>query len=227
MCGRFNQTASAKKLKSEFGIKAFKCEEGEILPRYNIAPSQDVLVVRADLPRHERSASLMHWGLIPHWASDKRIAYKTINARAETVADKPSYRDAFKNRRCLIPATGFYEWQKLAQGKQPYHIRMQNAEPFAMAGLWEHWQDEDSGEEIESCTIIVTDANKLMSKIHARMPVILPATAWNTWLNPDFYERKTLQSLLRPYPAEEMDLYPISKEVNNPANDYSTLLTPH
>lgn len=226
MCGRFNQTASAQKLKTSFAIKAFNCDEAAITPRYNIAPSQDILVVRADLPRHERSASLMHWGLIPHWASDRHIAFRTINARAETIADKPSYRDAFKNRRCLIPATGFYEWQQLGRGKQPYHVRMRDAEPFAMAGVWEHWQDEQGGDEIESCSIVVTTANSLMATIHERMPVILPRGAWNTWLNPDFFERKTLLSLLKPYPGDEMDLYPIDKAVNNPENDYSTLLTP-
>lgn len=226
MCGRFNQSAPPQKLKSKFAIKAFACDEAAITPRYNITPSQDVLVVRADLPRHERSASLMHWGLVPHWAKDRQIAYKTINARAETIADKPSYRDAFRKRRCLIPATGFYEWQKLAKGKQPYHICIQNKEPFALAGLWERWHDKQSDEALDSCTIIVTDANRLMSRIHSRMPVILPESAWNTWLNPDFFERKTLESLLKPFPDKNMELYAIGKAVNNPANDSASLLRP-
>jgi putative SOS response-associated peptidase YedK len=164
----------------------------------------------------KRKLEILHWGLIPSWARDPAIGNKMINARAETVPKKPSFRSAFKKRRCLVLADGFYEWQKTDDGKQPYHIKMQDDSPFAFAGLWETWKN---GEEIRSCTIITTDANDLMSEIHHRMPVILHPEDYAMWLDPDFDEKEPLTSLLKPYPADTMEAYAVSRRVNKPSNN--------
>jgi len=156
-----------------------------------------------------REAVLLRWGLIPYWAKDEKFGYHTINARAETVDRKPAFRSAFKRRRCLIPATGFYEWKKLNRHKQPYHIRVKDRELFAFAGLWEHWRSPE-GKAIESCTIIVTDANEVLKSIHDRMPVILDPGDYDTWLDPDNRDVDRLRSLLRPYPPNRMEFWPVS-----------------
>ena len=165
---------------------------------------------------------MFHWGLIPSWAKDPAIGNKMINARAETVSEKPSFRSAFKKRRCLILADGFYEWQKTDDGKQPYHIKMEDDSPFAFAGLWEAW--DKYGEEIRSGTIITTDANDLMNEIHHRMPVILHPEDYGLWLDPDFDEKEALTSLLKPYPSDAMEAYPVSRRVNKPANNEPSVL---
>jgi putative SOS response-associated peptidase YedK len=166
----------------------------------------------------------LRWGLIPFWSKEAKTPYSTINARAETVATKPTYRQAFKQRRCLIPANGFFEWHKLDHGKQPYYIHLKDKRLMAFAGLWEHWEKE--GQIIESCSIIVTTANSLMTEIHDRMPVILKPEDYAIWLDPNLQDAKTLQSLLEPYPASEMTIYPIGTEVNSPRHNHPDLLTP-
>jgi putative SOS response-associated peptidase YedK len=167
----------------------------------------------------------MQWGLIPSWAKDPKIGNKLINARAETLAEKPSFRNAFKRRRCLVIADGFYEWQKLEKRKQPYYIKMQNGKPFAFAGLWESWQASPK-EAIVSCTIVTTAANSLMKPIHDRMPVILSLDECDRWLDSSVSEPQVLQSLLKPYNSEAMQAIPVSSTVNSPANERAECINP-
>ena len=182
MCGRYTLRTPVDSLVEAFDIVDYP---SSLTPSYNIAPTQEVAaVVEED---EKRKLEMFHWGLIPSWAKDPSIGNKMINARAETVSEKPSFRKAFKVRRCLILADGFYEWQKTDNGKQPYYIKMQDDSPFAFAGLWEIWQN---GEEIRSATIITTEANDLMNEIHHRMPVILPPEDYGMWLVPTSTRRK-------------------------------------
>ena len=193
--------------------------------RYNIAPTQTVPVV---LDSEPQEMAQLRWGLIPWWAKDMRIGSSLINARRETVASKPAFREAFKKRRCLIPADGFYEWQRIGDGKVPQHIWMLDREPFAFAGLWERWRDPALGPEVDllrTCTIITTDPNELMAEIHDRMPVILPRESYAEWLSPET-SAEALQSLLRPYPADRMEAYAISKRVNSPRYDDPSIVEP-
>jgi putative SOS response-associated peptidase YedK len=181
-------------------------------PRYNIAPTQAVAVVaNVAEPRIE----FFHWGFIPYWAKDPSIGSRMINARVETLAEKPVFRNAAKRRRCLIPADGFYEWKKNPDGtKTPMYIRMKSGKPFAFAGLWERWQSPD-GSEIRSCTVITGPANALVRDIHDRMPVIIPTELYHRWLSPHEVSAEEFQGLLGPYPAEEMQAVPVSRQVNN------------
>jgi len=217
MCGRYTLRTSPADLAEIFAV----LREPEIRPRYNIAPTQQVLVVRQ--PEEEREFALLRWGLIPSWAKDKKIASSLINARADTVATKPSFRSAFKKRRCLIVADGFYEWHRTDDGKQPYHFTMTDGKPFAFAGLWEHWHQGD--ETIESCSIITTDANELMEPLHNRMPVILPRDAYDVWLDCDVPGAE-VEKLLVPYPAKAMTATPVSTVVNNARNETHECLFP-
>jgi putative SOS response-associated peptidase YedK len=169
----------------------------------------------------------LRWGLIPSWAKDRKIGYRLIYARAETVAAKPSFRAAFEQRRCLIAADAFYEWPHTLHGKQPYLIRVRGGEPFAFAGLWEAWHDKATGERVESCTIIVGAANDLVRPIHDRMPIIVPPADFAAWLDPAVHEPAALLPLLKPYPAEEMDACAISARVNKPANEGPELIERH
>ena len=213
MCGRFALGWPSKNVKEHFHLP----EVPKLVPRYNIAPSQDVAVIRHLTEDRPRQLDMLHWGLIPHWAKDRKIGYKMINARAETLAEKPSFRTAFKKRRCLIAADGFYEWLHSGKIKQPYHIKLKDGNLFGFAGLWESWHDPEGG-RLESCTIITTGANALVKQIHDRMPVIIQPESYDLWL--DINTRKeTLQQLLRPYPAEEMVAYQVSSKVNSPKND--------
>lgn len=206
MCGRFTQTHSAAELVALFDLE----EIPEWQPRFNIAPTQ--LIPAIVEPGHLKS---LRWGLIPSWAKDPTIGAKLINARAETVSEKPSFRDAFKRRRCLIAADGYYEWKKQAGKKQPFYFQLESHHPFAFAGLWERWNSLE-GETIETCTIITTEANELAATVHDRMPVILGKANYDRWLDPDF---KTAQALLQPYPSKEMLSYPVSIAVNRPSHD--------
>ena len=184
-------------------------------PRYNVAPTQNVPIVRRPKDTDGRELVLARWGLIPSWAKDTKIGYRTINARAETVAEKPSFREAFKRRRCLVVADGFYEWQKQPGGKkQPYFISAASDGPLAFAGLWETWKDPE-GDRVESCTIIVTEANDLLRPIHDRMPVILQPGDFDPWLDAP---PQDAQTMLKPF-AGDMTLYPVSSRVNNVRND--------
>ncbi len=230
MCGRYTLQATHEELAKQFSADI---EDGSLFkPRYNIAPSQSVAVVRLKPDTTKRELVQLRWGLIPSWAKDPKIAYSTINAKAETVAVKPAFRSAFRKRRCLIPASGFYEWQQQGKQKQPMYIRLRDHHPFAFAGLWEHWDPKD-GEPIESCTIVTTEANEFMQRIHHRMPVILTPEDYEVWLDPVVQQLEGLQYLLRPspdllrrYSAVEMEAYPVSKMVNNPRNDLIQCVEP-
>ena len=214
MCGRFALYSDPFSLAKRFEAEALP----ELRPRYNVAPSQNTPIVREE--GGKRRFSLARWGLVPHWAKDTKIGYSTINARAETVAGKPAFRNAFRHWRCLIPADGFYEWQVIpgSKIKQPWFIVLRDREPMAFAGLWEQWRSPE-GEELESCSIIVTEANELMKPIHDRMPVILAPEDWDAWLETDAKDAEGLQNLLKPYLAEGMTAWPVSTKVNSPRND--------
>lgn len=218
MCGRYTLKTPVSVLAERFDIEE---PPSSITPSYNIAPTQQIATVLAE--NGKRKLEMLHWGLIPSWAKDPEVGNRMINARAETVAEKPSYRKAFQERRCLILADGFYEWQKTDNGKQPFYIRMEDESPFAFAGLWESWRN---GREIRSCTIITTDPNELAAPIHNRMPVILHSEDYEMWLDSDFDEREPLTSLLKPFPADAMEAYPVSRRVNKPSNNEPGVIEP-
>ncbi len=220
MCGRYTQTRSARQLAEAF--EADLNNELDLLPRYNIAPTQPMVVVRAT-PRG-REVALMRWGLIPSWAKDPSIGSKMINARCETVHEKPAYRSAFRSRRCLIPADGFYEWKKTGGRKQPMYIHRRDGQPLAFAGLWERWQGD--GEPVETCTILTTEPNALMAPIHDRMPVIVEPQDYAMWLDPKVHDDGQLARLLQPCAAERLMAYPVSSLVNSPKNDTTRCIEP-
>jgi putative SOS response-associated peptidase YedK len=221
MCGRFTQTATPAAIAQQFDVHNFPL----LKPRYNIAPSQPVATIRIDSKTMTRQLVLLRWGLIPSWAKDPKIGFHCINAKAETVAKKPSFRAAFRKRRCLVVATGFYEWQVQGKTKQPMWIGLKSRQPFAFAGLWEQWKPPE-GDTIESCTILTTEPNELMRPIHDRMPVVLPAEAYPQWLDPTVQDVDSLKTLLRPYPSEDLIAYPVSTLVNNPRHDVPECLEP-
>ena len=222
MCGRFTLASDPEMLQQVF----FDFEVPmNLSPRYNISPTQDV----ASVPNtREKQVEFFHWGLIPSWAKDPKIGNRMINARSETLAEKPSFRNAYKRRRCLVLADGYYEWQQIPGNrvKQPVYIRLKSQKPFAVAGLWEVWQSKDMDEPLKSCTIITCPPNALLEEIHHRMPVILPADAYAQWLSPDEQPVDALQPLLIPYPGEEMEAYPVSRFVNRPMNDSPECIAP-
>jgi len=214
MCGRYTLTAQPDQIVAAFGLPGIS----EYSPRYNIAPTQGVPVVRAAEANDEREFAQLRWGLVPFWAKDLKIGNRMINARGETVATKPSFRQAFVKRRCLVIADGFYEWKKLGKNeKQPYYIHRKDASPFGFAGLWERWNGEDG--QVESCTIITTSANALMEPLHDRMPVILDPEDYETWLDPSLQERDEVERLLASHPMPDWETYPVSTIVNNPRNE--------
>lgn len=234
MCGRFTLTASPEALQAQFALP----EAPQLAPRYNIAPTQPVAIVRTSAKDGQREWTHVQWGLVPSWAKDPSIGARMINARAETVAEKPSFRAAFKRRRCLVPASGFYEWKKVGKRKQPYYITVQNgatgnadAPPFAIAGLWEYWEGAD-GSALETCTLITTDANEALGELHNRMPVIIAPDEYDVWLgevvdnqeDPTFLSQ--LQHLLRPYPATKTQFHPVSTYVNNARHEGADCIQP-
>jgi putative SOS response-associated peptidase YedK len=219
MCGRYTLKTPVEELAEEFG---FEASSVELPPNYNVAPTQEVAAILEE--GGKRRLELLRWGLIPSWADDPSIGSRMINARSETAPEKPSFRRAFRERRCLIPADGFYEWQRTNGAKQPYYIRMKEGRPFAFAGLWESWKD-DGGPEIRSCTILTTKPNALAAEIHDRMPVILPAGSYDAWLDPET-GRDELYGLLAPYPEDEMEAYPVSRLVNSPQNNDPRCIEP-
>jgi putative SOS response-associated peptidase YedK len=221
MCGRFTLSQTAERVAEVFQVSAVPPLE----PRYNISPTQAAPVVFRTTNSPERQFTYMHWGLIPSWADDPKMGARLINARAETVTEKPSFRAAFKRRRCLVVADGFYEWQTINRKKQPFYIQMGDRRPFGFAGLWEHWQSAD-GSEIESCTILTTEPNDMLRPIHNRMPVILNPTEYDLWLDLDCSNTKQLQPLLCPFPSEAMTCYPVSPVVNSPKNDSPECIQP-
>ena len=213
MCGRFALIVDASVLADVFDVDPPR----ELQPRFNIAPTQTIPVIRAG-KEFARECSMVRWGLVPSWAKDEKMGARMINARGETVAEKPSFRSAVKSRRCLIPADGFYEWVRTDEGKQPHFIHFSDAKPFAFAGLWERWSKGGS-KPLDTCTIITTSPNELIADLHDRMPVILPRALYEEWLDPTPMSAKRLQEVLVPHPAEGMEAYPVSTFVNKPAND--------
>jgi putative SOS response-associated peptidase YedK len=223
MCGRYHLISLPGDLEDLFqavGLPPLK-------PRYNIAPTQSVPVVRFNADHQRREFAMVRWGLIPFWAQEPGIGNRLINARSETAAEKPAFRHAFRKQRCLIPADGFYEWQKQGakKPKQPFSIRRGDGRPFAFAGLWELWHSPDA-QAIESCTILTTDANDDVRLLHDRMPVILEPKDYDLWLDPKVEEPERVQPLLRPYASEDLAVVPVSTRVNNPRNDDAACLDP-
>ncbi|GBC93160.1 Putative SOS response-associated peptidase YedK [bacterium HR15] len=221
MCGRFALYASAERLAGQFRLPL----PFQIAPRYNIAPSQPVLALHVLRETNTREWTHFQWGLVPRWAQDPKIGQRMINARAETLAEKPAFRNALRYRRCIIPADGFYEWKKQGNTKQPYFVRHREGKLLALAGLWEHWQGAD-GSELQTCTIITTEPNAVVRPLHDRMAVILPEEAYDLWLDPAMQQPDRLLALLRPAPDEALIAYPVSPRVNNPANDDPRLIEP-
>ncbi len=215
MCGRFTDGSDTEKI-----AKKLKVPKEKIPPRrkrYNVAPSQPVLTLFGSTNKR-KIFDYFQWGLVPSWARDPAIGSRMINARAETVSEKPSFKGLLRNSRCLIVADGYYEWKREGAKKQPYYFRMKDQEPFTFAGLWSHWINVD-GSEIKSCTIITTKANSLTQSIHDRMPVILAEEKHDFWLDSNNYKSNDLLPLLRPYSSDAMESYPVSTEVNSPQND--------
>ena len=247
MCGRYSLKTPADTLSELFQLT----QSPSLSPHYNIAPSRPIAIVRIGKWSQTRLSSnspptsisadrliesdpisrecvLVRWGLIPSWAKDPSIGNKMINARAETVAEKPAFRGPLARSRCLVPADGYYEWQRegrMGQRKQPFYVRLRNWRPFAFAGLWERWAGPD-GTIVESCAILTTEPNESLKHIHDRMPVILAEAEYDQWLDPAVRQAQLLQPLLRPYPPEEMTAHPVSLRVNDPAHDDAACIAP-
>lgn len=222
MCGRFALLTPGEEIAAMFDLDS---APAGIVARYNIAPTQPVATVRLQPGTGRRELTYCHWGLIPSWAKDHSLAARMINARAETAAEKPAFRAAYKYRRCLIPASGFYEWQPQNGAKQPLYIHPAGGQLLALAGLWEHWQSPD-GSEIDSCTILTTGPNAFMHPIHNRMPVIVDPADFELWLRTDGQRLDQLQHLLRPAPDELLTAHPVSTYVNSPRNEGPQCIAP-
>jgi putative SOS response-associated peptidase YedK len=217
MCGRYTLSSPNDDIALLFDLP----ELPTVMPRYNLAPTQEAAVVRVPAPGAPRQLVPLRWGLIPYWAKEAAIGNRMINARAESVAEKPAYKWSFKKKRCLIPADGFYEWKKEGKSKQPYLIHRQDGKPFAFAGLWSTWVDREHGGTIpvETFTILTTDANDLMRPLHDRMPVIIDPENFDLWLDPKIEDAAKLQPLLVPHASEGFEAFPVSRNVNSPAHD--------
>lgn len=218
MCGRFAQRSPAKKISKQFKVE----EVPPLVERYNVAPAQQVLAVRE--ASDGREATFLKWGLVPRWAKEPAIGSRLINARAETVTEKPSFRDAFSRRRCMVPMEGFYEWSRRGESKRPFYFHMRDGEPFAVAGLWEVW--EGDGDLLETCTLLTTSANELLAGYHDRMPVILRPEDYDLWLDAGVRSAERLLPLLHPHPREEMTTYAVGLVVNSPSNDSPRCVEP-
>jgi putative SOS response-associated peptidase YedK len=219
MCGRFTFAISPELLAEIFGASVLE----DFVAKYNIAPTQQVLVIRRN--GEGNRASMMRWGLIPSWAKDPAIGNRMINARCETVHEKPAFRAAIRFRRCVIPASGFYEWMEEGGKKYPLYIRMKDSSIMGLAGIWDHWKTPN-GETLESCSILTTNSNSLIQPIHDRMPVILHPEEYYLWLDRDITDPEKLKSLYQPYPADLLDFYRVSSLVNNPRNDSPDCILP-
>jgi putative SOS response-associated peptidase YedK len=222
MCGRYRLSRRKQIIEEHFDAVS---GEEDWSPRYNVAPTQPVPVIRQHPKEPIRQLSLMRWGLIPSWAKDSSVAASMINARAETAVTKPAFRDALKSRRCLIPADGFYEWVRAGKTKQPYCFEVNAGELFAFAGLWDRWKDR-SGNSIETCSILTTTPNTVTAAVHDRMPVILDPDAYGVWLDPGMTNVGAASALLMPYDAQLMRCYPVSTRINHVANDDETCSAP-
>jgi putative SOS response-associated peptidase YedK len=223
MCGRYVNAAKKEQIRMEFQAKVSEAFSDK--PRYNIAPAQMIDVVLES--EKERIISQLKWGLVPSWSKDASTSKGLINARAETLTEKPSFREAFKSHRCIIPTTGFYEWQKKGSStKQPFYFYLNNKEVFGFAGLYEEWLNKQTGELLETCTIITTEANDVLKPVHDRMPVILKSESYDEWLDAKVKNTDKLQKLLVPYSDDEMSSHPVGKGVNIPDSDSAELITP-
>jgi putative SOS response-associated peptidase YedK len=214
MCGRFVRKSTLEEIAEAFDLDLSGLDL-ELAPSYNIAPGQEVA---AALFEGHRTLKAFKWGLVPSWATDEKIGYKMINARAETVADKPGFKQAFARRRCIVVADGFYEWQQAGHAKTPHFVHFKNGQPMGFAGLYEHWKSPD-GKALDTCTIITTSANALMKPIHDRMPVILDHKTFGAWLDPNANDSQKLADLLKPFDPGRMESYAVSTLVNSPRND--------
>jgi putative SOS response-associated peptidase YedK len=224
VCNRYRLTHSKEYLTERFEVEASD-EELEDRPRYNIAPTQQVLIVRKEHGEKVRQLTTMRWGLIPSWAKDESIGTRTLNARSETVTTTPAFRESIRRKRCLIPADGFYEWQKMGSVKQPYCFEVGEGEVFALAGLWDQWKSPE-GQIVESCTILTTTANSLVADMHDRMPVIVPPDKYELWLDPDVNAFEAIRDILKPYDANSMRRYPVSRKLNNSKIDDAEFASP-
>ena len=232
MCGRYTLRTPLTVLAQQFLFDLGGVPLESIRPRYNVAPTQDVVAVRQREAGSRRELAILQWGLIPSWAKDPKIGSSMINARAETLAEKPAFRSAFAKRRCLVLADGFYEWKKEGKQKIPYYFQLDDERPFAFAGLWECWRGakvesvSGASEPLESCTIVTTTANELCAPYHDRMPVILSPADYDMWLDPSLKDTQRLVGLLSPLPASEMRSRPVSTRVNNVRNDDEGVMHP-
>ena len=220
MCGRFSLHTPESRIREAFNLE--HTEPLGLNPRFNIAPSQDIPIVRDTDTGPEMT--LARWGLVPSWSKESKSKYSTINARIESVAEKPTYRTPFKRRRCLIPADGFYEWKVVNGNKVPHHIRMKDGKVFAFAGLWDHWEGEDCS--IESCTIIVMPSNEVMRPIHERMPAIIAPAHYDWWLDSRVTDKQEIMQYLTSAPSSQLTAYPVSTWVNSPRNDDERCIQP-
>lgn len=221
MCGRFTLTVTPEALAEQFQLDTVPA----LPPRFNIAPSQAVAVVRIRPGRIERELAILQWGLVPSWAADPAIGSRLINARAESVTEKPAFRAAIRYRRCLVVSDGFYEWKGKGKTRQPYLFRLRSGKPFGLAGLWEHWQGAD-GSYIETCAILTTAANGLVRPVHDRMPVMVRPSDYGLWLDPKFQRPEGLEPLMQPYDGAEMISYAVSPAVNSPFKDDPSFVRP-
>lgn len=219
MCGRFVLTANPEVVQQAFNLTT---PPAQMQPRYNIAPTQPVMVITNENPKE---ATYHRWGLIPSWAKDMSMASKMINARSESAAEKPAFRAAFRRRRCIIPTDGFYEWQEHGKEKTPMFVHRPNNELYGMAGLWEIWHDPDGG-ELRTCTVLTTEANAFMQQYHHRMPVIIKPEDYALWLSPDEEPLPVLQGLMKAYDENGLQAYEVSKAVNKVSNDLPELMQP-
>lgn len=223
MCGRYTLTSSGEQVATLFDLM----ELPDLQARYNMAPTQDAPVVRMLEPGGPRTLSHLRWGLVPYWADDPAIGNRMINARSESVAEKPAYRTSFKKKRCLVVTDGFYEWKKMGKAKQPYLIRRRDRQPFAFAGLWSSWKNPaNPARPLETFTILTTDANGTLRELHDRMPVILERADFGLWLDPAVGEADRLQSLLVPAADDLLETFPVSRSVNSPAHDAADCIEP-
>jgi putative SOS response-associated peptidase YedK len=221
MCGRFVLYSPLSTLDAEFSVQATL----ETVARYNIAPSQEILVIRNAPGSNKREGKMMKWGLLPFWAKDPKIAHRLINARCESAKEKPAFRTAFKKRRCLIPANGFFEWKKEKRGKQPYYFNLLNKQLFAFAGLWESWKSEDNL-TVETCTILTTECNSMISELHDRMPVIIKPEQYGLWLDNKLLSLQDESDLFLAFPSKCMQAYPVNCQVNKPDYDCADCIIP-
>jgi putative SOS response-associated peptidase YedK len=220
MCGRFTLHTPAAQINEAFNLPDIPVQDSA--PRYNIAPSQSIPIIRDT--ETGREMVMAQWGLVPGWSRERKTKYSTNNARIESVADKPTYRTPFRRRRCLIPADGFYEWKQINGNRVPHHIRMRDGKVFAFAGLWDHWEGEDGS--IESCTIIVMPSNEVMQPVHARMPAIIAPAHYDLWLDARVTDKQEIMQYLTSAPSSQLTAYPVSTRVNSPGNNDERCIQP-